>query len=142
MLAIEGARTSLLGLYVAIFMLIALEIKFELASLMREHDDEKIRVQLEENVIEEGPEPMEIDSKSSSSLIPNFGVTVLEGHASSTCNRGVGRTPLNWERRSPIALGAARGITYLHAQGSTVSHENIKSSNILLTTSYKVRVDL
>ncbi|KAL7135244.1 hypothetical protein ABFS83_11G080400 [Erythranthe nasuta] len=36
LLAIEGARTSLLGLYAAIFMLIALEIKFELASLMRE----------------------------------------------------------------------------------------------------------
>ncbi|GJT12758.1 hypothetical protein Tco_0859800 [Tanacetum coccineum] len=29
-----------------------------------------------------GPEPMEIDSKSSSSLIPNSDVTILEGHAS------------------------------------------------------------
>lgn len=36
LLAVEGARTSLLGLYAAIFMLIALEIKFELASLIRE----------------------------------------------------------------------------------------------------------
>ncbi|KAL5538331.1 hypothetical protein UlMin_045458 [Ulmus minor] len=36
LLAVEGARTSLLGLYAAIFMLIALEIKYELASLLRE----------------------------------------------------------------------------------------------------------
>ncbi|KAF8390758.1 hypothetical protein HHK36_025285 [Tetracentron sinense] len=36
LLAVEGARTSLLGLYAAIFMLIALEVKFELASMMRE----------------------------------------------------------------------------------------------------------
>lgn len=36
LLAVEGARTSLLGLYAAVFMLIALEIKFELASLI--HD--------------------------------------------------------------------------------------------------------
>ncbi|XP_077227698.1 no exine formation 1 [Tasmannia lanceolata] len=36
LLAIEGARMSLLGLYASLFMLIALEIKFELASLMRE----------------------------------------------------------------------------------------------------------
>lgn len=36
LLAVEGARTSLLGLYAAIFMLIALEVKFELASLLRE----------------------------------------------------------------------------------------------------------
>ncbi|XP_058736244.1 uncharacterized protein LOC131608733 [Vicia villosa] len=36
LLAIEGARTSLLGLYAAIFMLIALEIKYKLASIMRE----------------------------------------------------------------------------------------------------------
>ncbi|XP_050223674.1 uncharacterized protein LOC126673537 [Mercurialis annua] len=40
-LAVEGARTSLLGLYAAIFMLIALEIKFELASLMREKAPER-----------------------------------------------------------------------------------------------------
>ncbi|CAK9145429.1 unnamed protein product [Ilex paraguariensis] len=55
-------------------------------------------------------------------------------------NRGSGRTPLNWETRSGIALGAARGIAYLHARGSSVSHGNIKSSNILLTKSYEARV--
>lgn len=41
LLAIEGARTSLLGLYAAIFMLIALEVKFELSSLLREKVAEK-----------------------------------------------------------------------------------------------------
>ncbi|KAG5534347.1 hypothetical protein RHGRI_022466 [Rhododendron griersonianum] len=55
-------------------------------------------------------------------------------------NRGAGRTPLNWETRSSIALGSARGITHLHSQGPTVSHGNIKSSNILLTTSHQPRV--
>ncbi|KAM0934804.1 hypothetical protein DsansV1_C30g0214331 [Dioscorea sansibarensis] len=34
MLAVEGARLSLLGLYAMLFMVIALEIKFELASLL------------------------------------------------------------------------------------------------------------
>ncbi|KAI3668947.1 hypothetical protein L6452_40164 [Arctium lappa] len=55
-------------------------------------------------------------------------------------NRGAGRTPLNWEMRSTIALGAARGIAYLHSQGAKVSHGNIKSSNVLLTPSYESRV--
>ncbi|KAJ4961982.1 hypothetical protein NE237_021892 [Protea cynaroides] len=55
-------------------------------------------------------------------------------------NRGAGRSPLNWETRSGIALGAARGIEYLHARGSNISHGNIKSSNILLTKSYDARV--
>ncbi|XP_058102832.1 uncharacterized protein LOC131246592 [Magnolia sinica] len=36
LLAVEGDRMSLLGLYATLFMLIALEIKFELASLMHE----------------------------------------------------------------------------------------------------------
>lgn len=36
LLAIEGARMSLLGLYAMLFMLISLEIKFVLATLMRE----------------------------------------------------------------------------------------------------------
>ncbi|XP_027330042.1 probable inactive receptor kinase At1g48480 isoform X1 [Abrus precatorius] len=55
-------------------------------------------------------------------------------------NGGVGRTPLNWETRSAIVLGAARGIAYLHSHGPTSSHGNIKSSNILLTKSFEARV--
>ncbi|KAL0354996.1 UNVERIFIED_CONTAM: putative inactive receptor kinase [Sesamum radiatum] len=55
-------------------------------------------------------------------------------------NRGASRTPLNWEIRSRIALGAARGIEYLHCQGSTTAHGNIKSSNVLLTKSYDARI--
>ncbi|KAE8667765.1 putative inactive receptor kinase [Hibiscus syriacus] len=55
-------------------------------------------------------------------------------------NKGAGRTPLNWDIRSGLALGAACGIEYLHSQGPNVSHGNIKSSNILLTKSYEARV--
>ena len=47
---------------------------------------------------------------------------------------------MNWETRVGIALGAAKGVSYLHSQGPTVSHGNIKSSNILLTKSYEGRV--
>lgn len=39
--AVEGARTSLLGLYAAIFMLVALEVKYELASLLMEKATER-----------------------------------------------------------------------------------------------------
>lgn len=52
----------------------------------------------------------------------------------------MGRTPLNWETRSAIALGAARGIAYIHSHGPTSSHGNIKSSNILLTKTFEARV--
>lgn len=47
---------------------------------------------------------------------------------------------MNWEMRTRIALGASRGISYLHSQGSKVSHGNIKSSNILLKKSYESTV--
>ncbi|KAL8532365.1 hypothetical protein ACS0TY_008818 [Phlomoides rotata] len=55
-------------------------------------------------------------------------------------NKGGRRTPLNWETRAAIALGAARGISYLHSRGKSTSHGNIKSSNILLTKSFEARV--
>ncbi|KAK8546575.1 hypothetical protein V6N13_067782 [Hibiscus sabdariffa] len=55
-------------------------------------------------------------------------------------NRGAGRTPLNWDTRWGIALGAAKGIAYLHSKGPGISHGNIKSSNILLAASYEARV--
>jgi serine/threonine protein kinase len=49
-------------------------------------------------------------------------------------NRGSSRTPLDWVTRVRVALGAARGLTYLHTQGGPrFVHGNIKSSNILLT---------
>lgn len=46
-------------------------------------------------------------------------------------SRGSGRTPLDWDTRMKIALGAARGLAWLHVS-SKVVHGNIKSSNILL----------
>ncbi|CAN4085204.1 unnamed protein product [Withania somnifera] len=46
-------------------------------------------------------------------------------------SRGSGRTPLDWDSRMRIVLGAARGIAYLHISGK-LSHGNIKASNILL----------
>ncbi|KAK4800407.1 hypothetical protein SAY86_020894 [Trapa natans] len=55
-------------------------------------------------------------------------------------NKGSGRTPLNWEIRSSIALEAARGIEYIHSRGPNFSHGSIKSSNILLTRTYEARV--
>ncbi|KAL6619051.1 hypothetical protein ACP70R_034190 [Stipagrostis hirtigluma subsp. patula] len=49
-------------------------------------------------------------------------------------NKTADRTPLDWETRVKIALGAARGIAYLHAEGSgKFIHGNIKSSNILIS---------
>lgn len=47
--------------------------------------------------------------------------------------RGEERTPLSWETRLRIALGAARGIAKVHEEnGGKLVHGNIKSSNIFL----------
>ncbi|KAK6155859.1 hypothetical protein DH2020_010107 [Rehmannia glutinosa] len=52
---------------------------------------------------------------------------LLHGH------RGIGRTPLDWETRLKIAVGAARGIAHIHTRdGRKLVHGNIKSSNIFL----------
>ncbi|GJM88896.1 hypothetical protein PR202_ga05474 [Eleusine coracana subsp. coracana] len=49
-------------------------------------------------------------------------------------NKAAGRTPMDWETRVKIALGAARGMAYLHAEGGgKFIHGNIKSSNILIS---------
>ncbi|KAL3530991.1 hypothetical protein ACH5RR_010313 [Cinchona calisaya] len=48
-------------------------------------------------------------------------------------NRSSGRTPLDWETRVKISLGAARGIAHIHSVGGPkFTHGNIKASNILL----------
>ncbi|KAE8736414.1 putative inactive receptor kinase [Hibiscus syriacus] len=49
--------------------------------------------------------------------------------------RGEGRTPLDWETRLKIAIGAARGIAYIHTQSNgKLVHGNIKASNIFLNS--------
>ncbi|XP_019430937.1 PREDICTED: probable inactive receptor kinase At5g58300 isoform X2 [Lupinus angustifolius] len=48
-------------------------------------------------------------------------------------NRGAGRTPLDWDSRVKISLGAAKGIAFLHSQGGPkFTHGNIKSTNVLI----------
>ncbi|KAI3808784.1 hypothetical protein L1987_24745 [Smallanthus sonchifolius] len=47
--------------------------------------------------------------------------------------RDENRTPLDWDTRLRIAIGAARGIAYIHTQtGGKLVHGNIKASNIFL----------
>ncbi|XP_043704881.1 uncharacterized protein LOC122654723 [Telopea speciosissima] len=79
LLAVEGARTSLLGLYAAIFMLIALEIKFELASLLRErtHDRGGVHNQLGQSSSAAFPPKRRLMQQRRASTVPTFTVKRL-----------------------------------------------------------------
>ncbi|KAK1268577.1 putative inactive receptor kinase [Acorus gramineus] len=47
--------------------------------------------------------------------------------------RGENKTPVDWETRVRVAIGAARGVARIHAESSgRFVHGNIKSSNIFL----------
>ncbi|KAL4339171.1 hypothetical protein GQ457_08G033130 [Hibiscus cannabinus] len=49
--------------------------------------------------------------------------------------RGEDRTPLDWDARMKIAIGAARGIARIHMEnGGKFVHGNIKSSNIFVNS--------
>ncbi|KAE8722678.1 putative inactive receptor kinase [Hibiscus syriacus] len=49
--------------------------------------------------------------------------------------RGESRTPLDWETRLKIAIGAARGLAYIHSQNNgKLVHGNIKASNIFINS--------
>lgn len=52
-----------------------------------------------------------------------------------------GRDPLDWNSRMKIALGAARGLAYLHEDSNPcVIHRDFKSSNILLECDFTPKV--
>ncbi|CAA0828823.1 Proline-rich receptor-like protein kinase PERK9 [Striga hermonthica] len=54
---------------------------------------------------------------------------------------GQGRPVLDWDKRVKIAVGAARGIAYLHEDcHPRIIHRDIKSSNILLDSNFEARV--
>ncbi|KAL6627165.1 hypothetical protein ACP70R_030891 [Stipagrostis hirtigluma subsp. patula] len=49
--------------------------------------------------------------------------------------RGEDRTPLDWETRIRIALGAARGIAHIHTENNgKFVHGNIKASNVFINS--------
>ncbi|KAJ3695145.1 hypothetical protein LUZ60_000522 [Juncus effusus] len=52
-----------------------------------------------------------------------------------------GEVTLNWQNRFKIALGAARGLAYLHEDcNPKVIHRDIKASNILLNSNFEPKV--
>lgn len=51
---------------------------------------------------------------------------------------------MDWPLRLKVALGAARGLAYLHsssAVGIPIVHRDFKSTNILLNTKYEAKVN-
>ncbi|KAL3627037.1 putative serine/threonine-protein kinase pbl21 [Castilleja foliolosa] len=52
-----------------------------------------------------------------------------------------GQKPLSWSTRLKIAVGAARGLEYLHCKvNPPVIYRDLKSSNILLDNDYNVKL--
>lgn len=54
---------------------------------------------------------------------------------------GVFGKSIDWSTRVTIALGAARGLEYLHeAAAPRILHRDVKSTNILLDKNWQARV--
>ncbi|CAM0948024.1 unnamed protein product [Alopecurus aequalis] len=52
-----------------------------------------------------------------------------------------GRKPMDWATRVSVALGAARGLEYLHeAAAPRILHRDIKSTNILLDDKFRAKI--
>ncbi|CAN0881142.1 Probable serine/threonine-protein kinase PIX13, partial [Linum grandiflorum] len=61
----------------------------------------------------------------------------LENHL---FGRGAAVQPLAWEIRLKIAIGAARGLAFLHTPEKKVIYRDFKASNILLDGSYTAKI--
>lgn len=57
------------------------------------------------------------------------------------CLDGASGKSLDWSRRVTIALGAARGLEYLHeAAAPRILHRDVKSTNVLLDENWRAKI--
>ncbi|KAK4430363.1 putative serine/threonine-protein kinase PIX13 [Sesamum alatum] len=61
----------------------------------------------------------------------------LENHL---FRRNAAIEPLSWDLRLKIAIGAARGLAFLHTSDKQVIYRDFKASNILLDGSYNAKI--
>ncbi|XP_010530999.1 PREDICTED: probable serine/threonine-protein kinase Cx32, chloroplastic isoform X2 [Tarenaya hassleriana] len=54
--------------------------------------------------------------------------------------RNAGVEPLSWDTRLKIAVGAARGLAFLHGSNRQVIYRDFKASNILLDSDYNAKI--
>ncbi|KAK3003195.1 hypothetical protein RJ639_018568, partial [Escallonia herrerae] len=61
----------------------------------------------------------------------------LENHL---FRRGSAIEPLSWQIRLKIAIGAARGLAFLHSSEKQIIYRDFKASNILLDVNYNAKI--
>ncbi|PKU60780.1 probable serine/threonine-protein kinase PIX13 [Dendrobium catenatum] len=61
----------------------------------------------------------------------------LENHL---FRRGAAFDPLSWNVRLKIAIGAARGLAFLHSSEKQIIYRDFKASNILLDSNYNAKL--
>ncbi|KAJ6798515.1 uncharacterized protein M6B38_286085 [Iris pallida] len=86
------------------------------------------------------PNSVRTSSASSDSVFSAYSDSIFSAYSDSVFSDSGSSMPLSWATRIKVAIGVAKGLSFLHDAKNQVIHGNVRASNIVLDSEFNAKL--